>query len=73
MSRHRTRRIRRTLRQVLKHGTSAKRRHVRIAGRTGAIHCKQTPPKTAPSGVSHSEPAGNPVPWATVAVRMGRR
>lgn len=34
----RTRRHRRTAKQVMKHGKKAKRRHARPAGRTGRIH-----------------------------------
>ncbi len=36
------RRKRRQMKQVIKHGRKAKRRHARIAGRTGSIHEKQT-------------------------------
>ena len=41
MSRHRTRRKRRTEKQKLKFGPKAKRRHTRPGGRTGSIRSKQ--------------------------------
>lgn len=37
----RGRRVRRTQKQVLKHGTGAKRRHARPGGRTGRIMAKR--------------------------------
>lgn len=44
---HRKRRKRRTARQVLAHGPTAKRPHTHVAGRTGKIHERKTPPKDA--------------------------
>lgn len=40
MTIHRKRRLRRTAKQTLKHGNTAKRRHAHPSGRTGHIRAK---------------------------------
>lgn len=61
----RNRRHRRTQRQVLKFGKNAKRRHRKVAGRTGAIQSKRTPGKHHGKGVVSSTPRTDPSlpPW----------
>lgn len=44
----RNRKKRRATRAVLKYGPGARPRHQLIAGRTGGVHQKKTPPKSAP-------------------------
>jgi len=61
----RTKRVRRTNKQVLKHGNSAKRKHRRVGGRTGRIRSKSTPAKHYGEGTITSLPLRlpNPPPW----------
>ncbi|HET9063746.1 MAG TPA: hypothetical protein VFO62_10695 [Candidatus Binatia bacterium] len=57
--------LRRLARQVLRHGRNAKRRHRKIAGRTGAIESKRTPGKHYGKGVVSTVPRSVPSlpPW----------
>lgn len=43
MSKHRTRRHRRSFKAVLKHGEAAKRQHHETGGRSGMVQAKRNP------------------------------
>ncbi len=60
-SRNRAKRKRRTDKQVVKHGRSAKRGHRRRGGRTGQIQEKSTAPKHRARGVVTSTPLTAPL------------